>query len=449
MSLEDGTLSPKKLAGAFDQRVAAVSEACVACGACFDACPVTGPAGLENADGKEVTGGLVDLLKGGEGNAAAARFAESCILSGKCLSACDYGVNPRQMLLMARTKLSHRNADPKTRRRKGVQSFQDLARSVKILSRMQLSRDQLARLSQPVTQDDAQTSSQSPDVVFYTGCNVLKTPHIALLSLDILDHLAISYQVLGGPSHCCGILQTRAGDMEGASRMGAQAIERFQSFGTREVISWCPSCHVQFTETHLPNQALVDDGDRLSMTPFMLFLASRLDRLKAYMTQPVEMRIALHAHRGVDGVPDAARTLLRAVPGVEVVDLQQPEVGLMSNSLRALPDLQRQLHRDELEAASAAGIDALVAVYHADHRELCAHERDYPFAILNVLEIIAAGIGLHQDDHYKRLKLKQDVETILLDVEPRLQDNGVRPHEARAIIESALLGDQPLPLKRD
>ena len=24
--------------------------------------------------------------------------------------------------------------------------------------------------------------------------------------------------------------------------------------------------------------------------------------------------------------------------------------------------------------------DALVAVYHSDHRELCAHERDWPFA---------------------------------------------------------------------
>ena len=46
----------------------------------------------------------------------------------------------------------------------------------------------------------------------------------------------------------------------------------------------------------------------------------------------------------------------------------------MSNALRALPDFKRNLQRGELEAARDAGVDALVAVYHADHRELCAHE---------------------------------------------------------------------------
>ena len=50
------------------------------------------------------------------------------------------------------------------------------------------------------------TASEPPDFVFYTGCNVLKTPHIALLALDIMDTLGVRYQVMGGPSHCCGIV---------------------------------------------------------------------------------------------------------------------------------------------------------------------------------------------------------------------------------------------------
>src|SRR5690349_22867748 len=50
-------------------------------------------------------------------------------------------------------------------------------------------------------------------------------------------------------------------------------------------------------------------------------------------------------------------------------------VGLMSNYFRVLPAYRRELQRNELDAAERAGVDALVAVYHADHRELCAHER--------------------------------------------------------------------------
>ena len=72
---------------------------------------------------------------------------------------------------------------------------------------------ELARLGQdPSTRTEE--PGEPPEVVFYTGCNVLKTPHIALLALDILDALDVSYQVLGGPSHCCGVVQMRTGDVD-------------------------------------------------------------------------------------------------------------------------------------------------------------------------------------------------------------------------------------------
>ena len=58
---------------------------------------------------------------------------------------------------------------------------------------------------------------KAPDVVFYTGCNVLKTPHIALLCLDIFDLLGVDYEVMGGVGQCCGVYQYRAGDFENNS----------------------------------------------------------------------------------------------------------------------------------------------------------------------------------------------------------------------------------------
>ena len=66
------------------------------------------------------------------------------------------------------------------------------------------------------------------------------------------------------------------------------------------------------------------------------------------------MRVALHRHPGIAGVVEAAEDILRAVPGVELVDLEQPAVGLMSNYFRALPAYRRELQRDELEAAQRA-----------------------------------------------------------------------------------------------
>ena len=180
----------------------------------------------------------------------------------------------------------------------------------------------------------------------------------------------------------------------------------------------------------------------------MLYLRKNLDRLRPHLRERVPMRMALHKHPGVHGVVEAAEDILRAVPGVELVDLQQPAIGAMSNYFRALPKLRRELQQNELDAAEAAGIDALVAVYHADHRELCAHEAARPFRIMNMLEIVGASMGLHRDDTYKRLKIMNDVDAIAADcrdlvaeARPRSRDHaGGDQGDARG---AAVAGQRP------
>ena len=144
---------------------------------------------------------------------------------------------------------------------------------------------------------------------------------------------------------------------------------------------------------------------------------------------------------------EAAAEIVSAVPGIELVDLGLPSPGLMSNYLRALPDYKRELQLNELRAAEAADVDALVTVYHADHRELCAHERDWPFQIVNVLEVVGASMRLRHEDSYKRLKLKQDVEQILADCAEVSAHHRLAPEASRLAVE-AMLKDQPLPLRR-
>ena len=115
--------------------------------------------------------------------------------------------------------------------------------------------------------DRPPTDGELPDVVFYTGCNVLKTPHIALLCLDIMDALGTSYKVMGGPSHCCGVIQLRTGDTETSSRFAGNTMDKLAQSKTGEVLSWCPSCFVQFTETMLPTFERATGEKPFDMTP--------------------------------------------------------------------------------------------------------------------------------------------------------------------------------------
>ena len=431
---------------ALSSRVDEMLSACTTCGACFTACPITGPAGLGEADPKAVVSGVLDIVRLAQGPKESETWAKSCVLSGECIKACDYGVNPRFLLAMGRLAMT-KQAEPRERRKAGVQNFRKMSEDVGVLSQLQLSDDALERLGQRPTGRPPADNGELPDVVFYTGCNVLKTPHIALLCLDIMDALGTSYKVMGGPSHCCGVLQLRAGDADTSSRFAGNTIDKLAQSKTGEVLSWCPSCFVQFTENMLPTFERATGEKPFDMTPFMRFLHRNLDQLRPLLTKRVEMKIALHRHPGVAGVMDAAEEIVRAVPGIEVVRLDVPAVGLQSFNLATLPSYKKELQLKELEAARAAGVDALVAVYHSDHRELCAHERDWPFKIVNVLEIVGESMGFAREDHYKNLKIKQDVDAILVDSADLIRSHALDPDTARKVILMGMLSDQPLPLQ--
>jgi heterodisulfide reductase subunit D len=430
---------------ALQTRVDEMVDACTRCGKCVEACPSVKPAGLADAAPAEVIGGILDILRDGHGGDASRKWAQACTLSGECIKACDEGVNPRFLLAMARVAIAKANHDLPARRRQGLEKYRDVGRDVGVLSQLQLNDEVLERLGQKSA--SVSTSSGPPDFVFYTGCNVLKTPHIALLALDIMDALGIGYQVMGGPSHCCGVVQMRPGDVEMSGRMGANSIEKLSHSKSGQVISWCPSCYVQFTETTLPALERQRGAPPFEMTPFMRFLAGRLDQLTPHLRQGVPMRVALHRHPGIAGVMEAAAKILAAVPGITLVDLNQPAIGLQSFSLGVFPEFKRRLQLDELEAARDAGIDALVTVYHSEHRELCAHERDWPFRIVNLLEVVGESMGIERHDRYKELKMMQDADQIVADCADLLAHHALDAAKAREVVVKGMLADQPLPLQ--
>jgi len=204
---------------------------------------------------ESVIGGVLDLVRTGDGPEASRKWASSCVLSGECIKACDEAVNPRFLLAMARVAMTKRRNEMPARRRQGVGDFRKLSQDVTVLSRMQLTSEMLERLGQRTDTSRRLGSTEGPeqpDFVFYTGCNVLKTPHIALLALDVMDALGVTYRVMGGPSHCCGVVQFRAGDLDVSGSVAQNTLNKLASAKNGQVLSWCASCHVQFTEFTLP-----------------------------------------------------------------------------------------------------------------------------------------------------------------------------------------------------
>ncbi len=416
-----------------DRSVEDIASACTACGACAEACPTLAVAGIDSSDPDALTAGVRNVLHTGEGPEASETWAKMCCGSGHCLTVCPEGINPRFMLNMARRAMNQANPEP-DRRAAGKAAFQKMSRGVRVISRLSLPPHLLEKLS-PRSHPER---DEAPDFVFYTGCNMLKTPHIGLLCLDVLEALGFSYEAQGGPSACCGILPTRPGDTALGGRQAFGTLDRMTASKTSQVLSWCPTCQIQFGETAIPAYREIT-GTNLDMTIFPVWLAGQLDRLRPMMTKRVERRVTLFEYAGELGVMEAARALLGAVPGLEVVQIETSAIGYTGTASVQLGSYLNDTIEAAYKEAEAAGVDVFVGIYHSDHRRFAGQEADWPFTMQNYMELVGESMGFAREDRFKELKLMADADAIMAASAGMIAEHGLNAEEVRDTVVKDLL----------
>jgi len=435
----DGSTHP--FIQSLDAEVDRIINACTACGKCAAVCPTIDIIDIRDATNEAITAGVIDILKGGDPEDISEKWSRACCGTGHCIDVCPEGINPRVMLAMARRSLN--NLRPETENHaQGREVFKTMSKGVRMLSQLQMPPDVLNRLNprKARAQRDA-----SPDLVFYTGCNMLKTPHIGLTCLDVFDRIGVSYEVYGGPGNCCGILQFRAGDMVSAGRIATSTIERFEGTGAPDVVAWCPTCYIHFNEVALPSVS--GDGPApFDMHMLPTYLADRLDQLEPHLTQPVAKRVALFEFPGARGVTEAVRQLMNAVPGVTYVDLELEHAGYQMSALETVPNYRSETIAAILRAAQEKDVDVLCSVFHSDHRELSSHAKQWPYEMKNYMDIIAESMGIHHDDLFQRLKIMQDADQIVAEMVTTVSDNNLDLEQMRDAVLQFMLGDQLLPI---
>ncbi len=421
----------EKFITAMEQRAAGMVEACTLCGDCITACPMT-----NGADAKALIGGVLELLRSGGAEGSDA-WINACAASGLCIPACPEGLNPRYMVAAARMMMKRHQAGTEAARKTSIAGFGKMTQGVRILSRLQLPPEELARLGMGTRPpEDAPKES---DFLFYIGCNVLKTPHIALLCLDVLDALGIAYRVMGGPSTCCGVQQVAPGDMEGTGKLAFNTIRKLSAGGTKELLNWCPGCDRLFEDTVLPTYRAATGEDPFQMSMFITFLAGRIDDLRPHLVHRVEKRVGLHEHAGTSSVTEAAERLLQAVPGLDFVDLPEIQMALSCTSYVGKSELRDRAHAQLMEVAADAQVDTLAGIYHSCHRDLCRHETDWPFEVVNMMELIGEAMGITRPDLFKRFRAMNDVDAIISESSELIARNGLNAADIRDEVASGFL----------
>jgi heterodisulfide reductase subunit D len=401
----------------FDLTAEAHASRCTTCGQCVVACPTAAIIGLDTLRGPEIAAGLVAATRGEGGAEDAARWVEACNGSGQCTAVCPEGIDVRQWVSIERMRQRLVANAPEDRAEKARRRFRTMSHSVRLLSSMQVPSEALGRIT-------AQRRDRPVDLVFYTGCNVLRTPHLIFNVMDILDALDVSYDVMGGPGHCCGVYHFHEADLDTYAKVAGHTYDSFTKVGAKRVLSWCPSCTKQLGENwHDYAQPAFEFGH------IAKFLVEQLDRMRPnFRTDLPHRRVAIHEHEGIAGVAESVNILMAALPNVEIVDIPQDRgFGYVCGGPAARhPEAERALHRKVAGNAEAAGVDVLVTMYHACHRQLSGAEAHYPFAVKNFTDLLAEALGAGgRHDYYKQYKTGGEMDEALAAAKTFLEDNGV------------------------
>ena len=153
------------------EQTALVLDKCTACGKCVEVCPMWAHSEARDTAAAEVTQGIVSLLRSGEPTAAATAFVNACSASALCRDVCPEGIDPFDMMRTAKVR---QNVLDGKRTPPSDYKLVDLSRQLQLGPR------------EPRWFTRRPPTDARAELVFYMGCNIMRTPHIALDVMAIM-----------------------------------------------------------------------------------------------------------------------------------------------------------------------------------------------------------------------------------------------------------------------
>jgi Fe-S oxidoreductase len=271
--------------------------------------------------------------------------------------------------------------------------------------------------------------------VIWMGCHVLRVPHLAEALDDILLHLKEDYVSLGGASNCCGIAHEANGDLDVSRNLLKHTLGKLEAFTPEKMLYWCPSCDNQVRESKAERSELVEARGSV-----VHFLAGELERMEL---KPVTaLRLALHSHCGFieqDNDAIAAKRLLSAVPGIEIIDMPPitRERHCTDAGIRSFGKDNYSASLNEwTKLARERGATTVGSIYHSCHRQILLAQRAWAqeerMPVISYLTVLSQSLGLpDREDKFARCTSTNDIGEMFSEVEADLGGRGVSQEQAK------------------
>ena len=236
------------------------------------------------------------------------------------------------------------------------------------------------------------------DVLYYTGCTAgIRLPNIAKSAVKILKAAGIDFAVLE-EEPCCGSVMLRTGRREDALKNAEKLVEVIEKSGAKKILVTCAGCL----------KTLRDDYPKLGFKlPEIQHVTEALQEIiqgKKLKLKPLgkDVRITYHdpCHLSrAAGVYDDPREIIKAIPGVELVEMETNRDAAMccgaGGGLRSYDaDLSKKMAADRVKSALDidAEIIATACPFCENNLEAGAKQIESLIRVVDVVDLLAESL---------------------------------------------------------
>jgi len=374
-------------------------DSCVKCGSCVDVCPVYAQTEqLENTMGGLYTNlrslirkayGLPGIFFGStkikEVLKEYSNHPYLCTLCGKCSTVCPGFIDTKDLRIATRGFMVEKGEYPHGMDRLG----ETLERVHNISGEPNEDRAMWVQALGEVPKDLFQR--EKAKVVYFVGCVASYFPmtkKIPQSFVQILDKAGVDFTILGGEEWCCGFPLIAAGMRKKAAALIQHNLEKVKEKGAERIVFACPSCY------HTWLEECKTDIEIFHATQFIKKL---IDEGKINFQ---EKRTKVTYHDPCDlgrasGVYEAPREILRAIPGVKLVEMKENReqcncCGGGGNLEMVNPDLSTALAQAKIEEIKATGADMVITACQQCVRTILttARKKKVPLVVMDIIEFV-------------------------------------------------------------
>jgi Fe-S oxidoreductase/nitrate reductase gamma subunit len=310
-------------------------DACTRCGRCQEVCPanMTGKALSPKMVIQELKAHMVDrapVLLRGKRNGKAPSQEEvpllaggvvsedelwSCTTCGACEEACPVFVEPVKKIIELRRNLVLEQGNIPPTLMAALRSVQDRGHPWKGAAASRTDWTAGFEVKNVANDGDA-------EFLFWVGCTAAlqeSSMNSALALARVLDAAGVKISILGHEESCCGHPARRIGDEYLFQCQAQQNIETLKRHNVKKIITACPHCF------HTLKDEYPQFGGDFEVVHHVEFLLQLVKEGRLKLTNEVKAVVAYQDPcylARYHGICDAPRELAKAIPGVEIVEME-------------------------------------------------------------------------------------------------------------------------------